>query len=341
MEKENIINKKKLIICISIFVLLILLIFICIFFPKNTNEINAVVLEENVKLYSKPEINDKKIKQEVEQNANVTIIDTVLEDSIVWYKVKLNGKKGFILADNIDYYKKDYSEEVLVADFSSHNLNGVFDNKNEIEAFLLKYDISYVYIRAGGRGYGEKGNFYTDEKYQIFANACNYLGIEYGYYFLDEALTDSEIVAEVEFIDDFMKKNKTDLCTLPIALDIESHEGKGRCDDIWDSRAKLVKKLLNRLEKNGYETIVYSNANTCNDYLSSLDTKFWLAYYPEEDFIPDYWYSKTSQPGASNSQMMKKMVGWQFTESGVNHVIEEKTDLSLFKREFLENKTNY
>lgn len=337
MEKENVINKKKIIICISIFVLLIFLIFLCAFFPKKKNEINGMVLCDNVMLYSKPITNAKKVKQEVEENTNVTIIDSILENSVLWYKVKINGKKGYILAENIDYYKKDNSKEVLVADFSSHNLKNVFKNKNEVQAFLLKYDISYVYIRAGGRGYGEKGNFYIDEKYQVFADACNYLGIEYGYYFLDEALTDYEITEEVKFIDDFMKKNKTELCTLPIALDIESHEGKGRCDDIWDDRARIVKKLLNKLDEAGYETIVYSNANTCNDYLSSLNTKFWLAYYPENDFIPDYWYNKTSQPGTSNSKLLKKMIGWQFTESGVNHVIDEEIDISLFKREFFDN----
>lgn len=86
----------------------------------------------------------------------------------------------------------------------------------------------------------------------------------------------------------------------------------------------------------GYETIVYSNANTCNTYLSSLDTKFWLAYYPEESFIPDYWYSKTSQPGASNRELLNKMIGWQFSENGVKHVIKEGIDLSIFKRTFFD-----
>ena len=88
------------------------------------------------------------------------------------------------------------------------------------------------------------------------------------------------------------------------------------------------------MDSNGYETIVYSNANTCNNYLSKLDTKFWLAYYPEETFIPDYWYSQTSQAGATNSNLTKKMIGWQFTESGVKHVIKEKVDFSIFKSDF-------
>ena len=91
MEKENIINKKKVIICVSVFILLILLIVMCIFFSKNENQINAMVLNDNVMLYSKPMVNDKKIKQEVKENANVTIIDSVLKDSILWYKVKLDG----------------------------------------------------------------------------------------------------------------------------------------------------------------------------------------------------------------------------------------------------------
>lgn len=242
------INKKKVVACSAISIGILIIILLFLFLPKEKNFINGIVYE-NVSLYSKPIEKESKIKLDIKKYTDVKILDSCVKNSKQWYKVKVNGKKGYILSEYIDYYKKDNSDMLLVADFSSHNMKNLFSNKNDIEAFLLKYNISYVYIRAGGRGYGEKGNFYTDEKYHEFKNACEYLGIEYGYYFLDEALTEAEIIAEVEFIDSFMKKNKSDLCTLPIALDIESHEGKGRCDDIWDTRSELVKRLIRKIDK--------------------------------------------------------------------------------------------
>lgn len=335
MDKINVINKKKVIVCLVSFFLVIFLIISIIVFPKKEEKgMNALVVEENVKLYSIPEENNKKVKKNISKNTEAKILDVVFEDNKEWYLVNIEGYKGYILSQNIDYYGKDKLDKIVIADFSEHNFKDAFSSVNDVESFLLKYDISFVYIRAGGRGYGEKGNFYTDKKYKEFKSACEYLGIKYGYYFLDEALNNKEIVEEVDFINNFMKKNKTNLSVLPIALDVETHDGKGRCDNIWNNRSELVSKLIKKLENANYEVILYSNANTCNTYLSSLNTKFWLAYYPLESFIPDYWYDKTNQPGVSNSQMMKKMIGWQFTENGVKHVISENIDLSIFKKNF-------
>ena len=80
-----------------------------------------------------------------------------------------------------------------------------------------------------------------------------------------------------------MKDNKGKNCVLPVALDIENHGGKGRADTIWDTRYTLVQELINNLKKRKIDTIVYSNAQTANLFLSELKTKFWLAYYPERN----------------------------------------------------------
>lgn len=114
-----------------------------------------------------------------------------------------------------------------------------------------------------GRGYGSKGNFYEDEKYQEYVDACEYLKVPYGFYFLDEALDDTEIAEEVKVIKEFLKKASGEYCQLPLALDVEDHEGKGRADDIWTSRATLVQKLIDSLKKEKIDTIVYTNARYC------------------------------------------------------------------------------
>ena len=153
-------------------------------------------------------------------------------------------------------------------------------------------------------------------------------------YFLEEALNSKEIDEEVKFIKEFLEKNAGEYCILPVALDIEKHEGNGRADDIWNSRSELVQELIDDLNKENIDNIVYTNAQTANLYLSGLDTKFWLAYYPKIKTVPNYWYFDTEQDATENKELIKKTIGWQFTEKGVDDEIIQQVDLSLFKKDF-------
>ena len=171
----------------------------------------------------------------------------------------------------------------------------------------------------------------------MWAEECEYLKIPFGFYFLDEALNTEEINEEVKFINEFLEENQYEYNVLPVALDIEKHEGKGRADEIWEERAPLVSDLIRKLERKNIDVIVYSNAKVAGEFLSSVNTKFWLAYYPSLDGkIPDYWYSETEQDAAQNQELMDKMIGWQFTETGVGNLIPDKVDMSLVYSEFLE-----
>lgn len=335
--------KKKLIIIISILSVLILAVsLVAIKFyleQKNQeeidNSIHGVVIAEDVPLYSKPETMDVKQIKLLRKSENVYILDEFRKDGIEWYKVKVDGKvNGYVMQENVEYYREVYKKKLLVSDVSQFNMGEDFETTEDYEVFLLENRISYVYIRAGGRGYGAKGNFYEDTKYQEYIDACEYLNIPYGFYFLEEALNDKEIDEEVEFIDKFLKEHAGKHCVLPVALDIEKHDGKGRADDIWNDRAELVQKVIDKLNKKKIENIVYTNAQTANLYLSSLNTKFWLAYYPEDGKIPDYWYFDTKQDGAENKELYKKTIGWQFSETGAGDEITDRVDLSLFKKEF-------
>ena len=88
------------------------------------------------------------------------------------------------------------------------------------------------------------------------------------------------------------------------------------------------------MKKEKIDTIVYSNAQTANLFLSELKTKFWLAYYPEEYKVPKYWYFDTNQPGASNTKLQKRTIGWQFTVHGAGEEISQDLDVSLMKKDF-------
>ena len=333
--------KKKIILIVILLAIVIFVIIWRIKISINEREIkdaiHGIVIADSIAFYKEPkQVNVKQIKV-LQKSENVLILDEFDKNGISWYKIKVDEKtNGYVYADGVDYYKEVKGQKVLVADVSQFDFERDFKTKEEFEVFVIDNKLSGVYIRAGGRGYGKEGNFYEDEKYNEYVDACEYLKIPYGFYFLEEALDDKEIKEEVKVIKEFLNKASGENCKLPLALDIEDHEGKGRADDIWTSRASIVQRLINSLKKEKIDTIVYTNAQTANLYLSDIDTTFWIAYYPKITSVPNYWYFETEQEGASNTVLNKKTAGWQFTENGVKDKILSEIDLSLFKKSFFE-----
>lgn len=342
--EKIVINKKNIIIALIIVIILIVLVFgISKMIEKKennidiTNAIHGVVLDKEVIFYKKPKESKWRKIREFDLGEKIYIIETVLDKkNNEWYKVKAEDRVGYVLKNKVGYY--EFSEEngnVLMSDVSKFNvIYKHFNNSGEYAAFIINSNINYAYIRLGGRGYGDEGKFYTDPNYQMFIDACEYLGVPYGFYYIDEAITPEELDEEVEFTSKFIKENATDLCVLPLVIDVESHDGVGRADAIWDERAELLSQLVQKFKEKDIKTLIYSNATTANEYLYTVDSNFWIAYYIPENKIPNYWYTETDQEAAKNIELMNKVVAWQFTESGAGNEIEVSVDASLVKNEF-------
>lgn len=200
-------------------------------------------------------------------------------------------------------------------------------------------------LECGGRGYGEKGNFYNDDSTEEFKNACEYLNIPYGFYFIDEATSYTEAQEEVDYIMNFLNNNSDmKMNKLPITIDVEYNDGNGRCDNIWDIRKDYIKYIQDGLKEKNISSICYCNAKRATKYLSSLDSKFWLSYYTEDGKIPKEWYtSNKDQKATKDMELMSKQIAWQFSETGAkNNGITENIDLSLVIdaeiQKFLENQ---
>lgn len=328
--------KKDVIKVVEVIVMLIgIVVIMAIVQNYRENTLNAVVINHNVNIYKKKK-DTSKIKETLNLGDNVSILKTVLDkNDNKWYLIEYGHNKGYVLSENVDYYNPTEGEIALMSDVSKFNIQyKTIKSTDDYERFLVQNDINYVYIRAGGRGYGEEGNFYTDTQYQTFIDACEYLGVPYGFYFIDEAINSEEVDEEVEWILDFLQKNGGENCVLPFSIDIEKFNVKARTDEIWDIRGKLVQELIDKLGNVGVETIVYSNAQKANEYLSDVNTNFWLAYYNLEDEIPNYWISDTEHEVAENKRLMNKTIAWQFTESGVKNIIKEKVDINIVKNNF-------
>lgn len=302
-----------------------------------SNAIHGVIIEDETAFYKKPKESKWKLIRNLKKGQYAYIVEEVTDKkSVQWYKIKADDKVGYVKKENVAYYEfSKNNRRTLMSDVSKFNvIYKDFTTSGEYAAFLAKCNINYAYIRAGGRGYGDEGNFYTDPNFKIFIEACEYLGVPYGIYYIDEALNSEEIDEEVEFITQFLKENKTKNCVLPLALDIESHDGVGRADDIWEERGLLAQELVDKFKSQGIETIIYSNAKTASEYLYYVDTKFWIAYYDLKKEVPDYWFTKTEHEAVENEELMNKTIAWQFTEDGAGKEIEYPVDISIVDNNF-------
>lgn len=332
-------DKRKIIIVIGAFIIVFTILKITNNYIEKQKEelenaIHAIAIENHVPLYKKAN-QEAKIIEEVKIGSNLYLLNEyTAEDGSIWYEVEYEKKKGYVRQDKVGYYQKSNDEMVLMSDVSKFNIQyETIKDTKDYQRFLIQNDIQYVYIRAGGRGYGQEGNFYTDTEYQAFIDACEYLKIPYGFYFIDEAVNSEEITEEANWIEEFLKQNAGNYCLLPIAIDVEKYDYlETRTGEIWDIRATLVEDLIQKLKEKNIESILYTNANTANEYLSKIDTKFWLSYYTLDDEVPDDWYTQTNQIATENEELMEKTIAWQFTETGAGEQIEEDVDLSLVIR---------
>ena len=338
-------NKKKVFIVILIAVLFIILVSVLIYrYNENkwnnidvSNAVHAVIVDDVTSFYRKPMKTKFRHISDLEFGEYVYIVEEYIsEDGQEWYKVKCKDKVGFIDKKSAKFY--EYINEdgrVLMSDVSKFNvIYKHFETSGDYAAFLLKYGVNYAYIRLGGRGYGDEGKFYTDPNYQMFIEACDYLKMPYGFYYIDEAITDEELDEEVIFVQEFLNKNKTQMNILPLAIDAEYHDGVGRADEMWDERAELLSNLILKFKEKGIDTIVYSNANTAAEYLDELDTKLWIAYYDKKGEIPNHWYSETDQEAALNEEFTNKIIAWQFTETGIDRNSKFQVDFSIVDNRF-------
>lgn len=323
------INKIKLILVMGIFIGIIVFLAYVIMglLQKNTNVDNSIpglILENNTAFVRKfyP-------TEYLSKGQNIYII----KEGGNHYLIKVDDKVGKIDKTKAFYINKNVNEEMsLMSDVSQFNYkSGLFKTKEDYQLFLIKNNIRYVYIRMGGRSYGQSGSIYFDDNFEIFKSACEHLKIPYGYYFVTEAINESEALEEAEEITKFVNKNKGKSNKLPFVIDLEYTNGKSRTDEIWDQRAEITQVIIDKLKSNNIDSIVYSNAKRASKFLSGMDTKFWLAYYPYNGKIPKKWYSSnTEQEATSNLELMSKMIAWQFSENGAeNDSISEKVDLNL------------
>lgn len=230
------------------------------------------------------------------------------------YKVKINPEiarkkysdNNFSYKEGQMIYKDDRYSSRLGVDVSHH--------QGKIDWEKVKEDgYEFAIIRIGYRGYGTEGTLNLDNSFHENIKDAQRAGLDVGVYFFAQAINEKEALEEAEFV---LKHLKGYELELPVAYDPESIlYDKARTDDVTGEQfTKNAEVFCKRIQKAGYETMIYSNM-------------LWEAYELDLEKLSDYpiWYADYEPL----PQTPYDFVMWQYTSRGTVEGIEGSVDLNI------------
>lgn len=225
------------------------------------------------------------------------------EDKLTYTK-DFNENQSYI-TDVKDIYGNTTKVKISITQIKKKVLNGIDVSvyQGTIDwAKVSKSGVDFAIIRAGYRGYGDKGVLVEDSMFSKNVLGAKTNKIDIGIYFYTQAINVEEAKEEAKFVVNLIKKYGIDV-KYPIAIDTElSPTGTGRADSISkEKRTEIVKAFCETIKQLGYKPMVYASKYWLYDNLnvqqiSQYDT--WLAHYTDKT---DYKYSYTM---------------WQYTSTG-------------------------
>lgn len=189
--------------------------------------------------------------------------------------------------------------------------NGNIDYKQ-----VKDFGIKFVMVRTG-----YDINYGTDKYFEQNVNNAYKYGLDIGAYWFMYFIDEEEAVRCADEFVRLLNKHKGKI-TYPVALDVEEDtyrymESVG-VKPTKEKVTKLVKAFCDRVEKQGYYVMIYSNHNGFNNYLGDVSMyDMWIA---DLDGDPD----------------KDKWGLWQFTFTGKVHGISGNVDMDLSFKEYPE-----
>ena len=208
------------------------------------------------------------------------------------------------------------------------NIIDVSEANGTIKWELVKPQIDGAILRVGYRGYGWSGTLVFDKQFHNNAAMCRALDIPFGVYWLSQATSNSEALAEAEYLHSHIRHY--DL-RLPVFLDSEWGEaatGSGRADRLNKSaRTEYHLTLLGKLKEYGYDTGLYTGVYWFKDNLDGeairrAGNHIWLASV--EHVEPTIAYD-----------------AWQYSWKGQIDGITTDVDMSYFREELYHGMGKY
>lgn len=219
---------------------------------------------------------------------------------------KLNNN-NFTADSNLKYYNENgKSASTEGIDVSSYS--GDIDWKKVKES-----GIDFAMIRVGGRGYGDSGEMYTDERALEYINGAKAEGIKVGAYFFSQAINTEEAIEEADYVKTILGDIKLDY---PVAYDWEIiKDDDARTDNVSASQAtECARAFCDRVKENGYTPILYSPSRELYfkyDLSRLADIDIWYCEYAN---VPTFYYEFSM---------------WQYSATGSVDGIEGAVDLNI------------
>lgn len=207
---------------------------------------------------------------------------------------------------NKSSFKTDKTGFLTYSDEQFSSLKGidVSSYSGDIDwEMVAQSGVEFAIIRLGGRGYGDSGTLYPDDKAVYNINEARKNGIKVGGYFFSQATTEDEAIEEAEYALEIIGNNKLDL---PIAYDFEHiKDDDARTDNVTDKDILRFANVFGRvMRKNKYEPMIYGEDEEFTAIYKESDSLRWIAEYditPEIDDTVKIWqYSKSGKVDGIN-----------------------------------------
>lgn len=214
---------------------------------------------------------------------------------------------GFTADSNLKYYSENgKSASTEGIDVSSYS--GDIDWKKVKES-----GIDFAMIRVGGRGYGESGEMYTDERALEYINGAKAEGIKVGAYFFSQAISTEEAIEEADYVKTVLGDIKLDY---PVAYDWEIiKDDDARTDNVSANQAtECARAFCDRVKELGYTPILYSPSRELYfkyDLSRLADIDIWYCEYAN---VPTFYYEFSM---------------WQYSATGTIDGIDGAVDLNV------------
>lgn len=194
----------------------------------------------------------------------------------------------------------------------------VSEFNGKVDWETAKAHIDGAIVRAGYRGYGIAGTLMRDKRCLENLNGAAAAGVPVGVYFLSQAKTKLEAVAEADFVHRILAGYNI---KLPVYLDSEwsNANHNGRADGLSKTkRTAYAKAFCDRIKERGHTPGVYASESWFRDKL---------------DFTQLTGYSIWVAKYSSKAPSTERYDGWQYTDSGSVTGVSGSVDLSVFEME--------
>ncbi len=225
--------------------------------------------------------------------------------------------------EGVPVNKLDNNNFTSDANFKYYNENGQPASTEGIDISSYSGDIDwkkvkesgidFAIIRVGGRGYGDEGTMYADEKAIEYINGAKAEGIKVGAYFFSQAITTQEAIEEADYVKEILGDIELDY---PVAYDWEIiKDDVARTDSVSARQATdCARAFCDRVKEHGYTPILYSPSRELYfkyDLSRLTDIDIWYCEYAN---VPTFYYEFSM---------------WQYSATGTVDGIEGPVDLNV------------